>query len=303
MRQYVYCSHQIGLDSWPAGELRLEGIEVTKEPDLADVFVVPGALSMFQVDGNLQMDRLYALPYLRGNESRTVFFDVSDNFKTPINLPIIFIRCDARDWMLPSDPGTIQFGWPVEDFAEVIPLPEGGFKYDISGHMWLSSETRKSSLAAIKNNRMLKSDLAGYSDFTGYIYHESEGIRRRAEFRRSMKESRISLCPESIPGVFPYRFFEAMSSGRVALLVGSDFVWPWEKDVPYESFSIVCPRNLADQADQVALTFLQSHSDDEIIQMGKQARIYWETYLRSSDWPRLHAIAIQRKLEEMKAAA
>lgn len=302
IRQYIYKPSEAGLTDWPPGELRLEGIEITTNSGEADVFVCPGNLRIFETtlgSGILDHDKLYRLPYLEGNESRTVFFDVSDNFKTPINLPIIFIRCDVRSWMLPHDPHTLQMAWPVDDFSDCIDLPSGGFRWDVSFQGWLSSDIRIQSSAACRNNSNLKCDIAEYTDFTGYCYHLPEGIRRRAEFRRSMKESRIALCPESIPGVFPYRFFEAMSAGRVPMLVGSDFVRPFEHLIPYHEFCIFVSRKNAHRADEAARNFLHDHTDEQIIEMGKLARKWWSRMLDARRWPELHAMAVRAKLKTL----
>lgn len=308
LRQYVYSPHQIGLDAWPSGELRLQDIEITREPDLADVFVCPGSLSMFQVDGKLQLDRLYALPYLRGNESRSVFLDVSDNFKTPINLPIIFIRCDARSWMLPHDPGTIPVAWPVGNFSEVVEVPSSGFEFDVSCHHWKSTKARIDAADSCAKMAGLKCDIVQYSDFTGYLgtpsrhdYNPVEYGRRWNAYRLSLKRSRVALCGESIEGVLPYRFFEAMSAGRIPALVSSDFVLPG--DINYGDFVIHIPRNEASRAGECIASWLSGRSDSEVIELGMMAREAWATKLDSTHWPRFHAELVTKKLEEMKAAA
>lgn len=312
MRQFVYKPDDAGLAEWPAGTLRLDGIEVTEDPNVADVFVCPGNIRIFEKEtGVLDMDKLNRLPYFKGNESLHVFFDVSDNFTKPINLPILFIKCDARTWMLKDDPNTIQMAWPVEDYSECIPVPEGGFKYDLTFHGWLSGwvdrnglqvSPRKDSTEACKKVSRLTCDIAGYDDFCGYIYYQAEGIRRRSEFRRSMHESRIALCPESIPGVFPYRYFEAMSAGRVPLLVGSDFVYPFTDEIDYGAFTLTCSRDDADKAGEVAAEFLMLHSDEEIVEIGKLARQAWSRWLDSRNWPTLHAAAVLKKLGALQAA-
>lgn len=285
--------------------MRLDGIEVTEDPNAADVFVCPGNIRIFEKEtGVLDIEKLNRLPHFSGNESRHVFFDCSDNFTKPINLPILFIKCDARTWMLKDDPNTIQVAWPVEDYAECIPVPEGGLKYDVSFHGWLSTETRRLSSDACKNDPRLKSDIAQYEDFTGYCYHLPEGIRRRAEFRRSMHESRICLCPESIPGVLPYRFFEAMSAGRVPLLVGSDYVLPFEGEIPYGEFVIRCQRTEANEANKRAWNriYNMANSDQELRERGLMARYYWEKFLDSRKWPEIMAEAVRAKLGVLQAA-
>lgn len=305
MRQYIYSPEEIGRTEWPSGTLRLEGIEVTKDPANADVFVCPGNIRIFEgVEGSgvLDMGKLYRLPYLKGNESRTAFFDCSDNFKQALNLPIIFIRCDVRAWMRPHDPNTIQVAWPVDNLLEVVALPESGFKFDISCHAWASTEARSQASRSCTENGELKCDIAMYRDFTGYLHDRTtnewtpEGKRRRSEFRRSMRESRIALCGESIPGVLPYRFFEAMSAARVPLLVGTAYELPFADLIPYDAFMLECQASEAPQASQVALSFIRNIPDDMIVKMGQLAREYWLKYLDSTYWPRIMAEAVKRQL-------
>jgi hypothetical protein len=290
IRQYIYKPEELGRQDWPSGTLRLEGIEVTANPDEADVVVCPGSLEMFR-----NPDDLYKLPFFRGREAKHCFFDVSDH-ETQYYQPSMFIRCNLRPWNLASDPNSIQMAWPVENYAECVDVSVGGFKYDVSFQGWNWSDVRKASTHACVEHPTLKCDIATYSDFCGYIFDQPEGIRRRAEFRRSMKESRIMLCPESIPGVFPYRFFEAMSAGRVPLLIGSDFVLPFVEEIPYHEFCLCLSREGASLAGIAVRNFLDRTSDERLIEMGKKARSYWLKWLNSSDWPSTMAYAVRNKL-------
>lgn len=304
MRQYIYQPKDAGLTEWPSGELRLEGIEITDDPHSADVFVCPGNIRIFEsADGILDKAKLNRLPYFRGNEHRHAFFDVSDNFKAAVNLPILFIKCDARSWMLPQDPNTIQMAWPVEDYGACVAVDEGGFKYDVSFQGWDSTRTRIDAAESCLRNRHLKCDFARYSDFTGYRFKngawDAEGQRRRREFRRSMTESRVSLCGESIPGVMPYRFYEAMSAGRVPFLIGSNYVLPFEAEIPYDDFILRAEAKDAGRAGDILTDFLAKHSDSELIQMGRKARAYWALWLDSQYWPRLMAYAVEKQLSRV----
>lgn len=296
IHQYIYKATECGLAEWPSGTLRLDGIEVTEDPNAADVFVCPGPLLLFQNPTDL--DRF---PYIAGREERHIFFDCSDYDTIYTRKNCIFIRCNLKRFMLEAHPHSIAWPWPVDDFSAVVPVPESGFKFDVSFQGWISSEARRLSVASVINSG-LNVDVAQYSDFCGYIYETGEGKRRRKEFRRSMQESRIALCPESIPGCLPYRFYEAMSAARVPLLVGSDYNLPFTDEIPYSSFSIVCPRDRAETAGQVATEFLKSHTDEQIIEMGILARYWWKRLLDSRDWPQLHSYAVQNKLRVLQAA-
>lgn len=299
MHQYIYKPAEAGLDRWPPGELRLDGIPVTEDPNVADVFVCPGSLSGFLENGVLRKERLSHLPHWAGNEARHAFLDVSDNFTRAIGLPCLFIRCDLRTWMWDDDPHSINVAWPVEDFAECVDLPEAGFTYDVSFHAWLSTDTRRISSQSCLDHLGLRCDMARYEDFTGYIYHEPEGVRRRAEFRRSMRESRVCLCPESIPGVFPYRFFEAMSAGRVPILIASDVVFPFDEEIPYDAFMLHIERQQAGSAGEIIAEFLRNTSDVELITMGLEARASWLRWLNAADWPKTMAYAVEKQLQTM----
>ncbi len=291
MKQYIYSPREAGLEAWPSGELRLEGIGVTGNPAEADLFVCPGPLLLFQDPKDLER-----FPFIEGREERHVFFDCSDYDTVYDRKNCTLIRCNLKAFMKAAHPNSISWAWPVEDFAECVELPEGGFRFDVSFQGWLSTPARIESAAACKRNTELQADIATYPDFCGYIYYTPEGIRRRAEFRRSMRESRVALCPESIPGVLPYRFFEAMSAGRIPLLVGSDYVLPFEQEIPYDDFILRCPAASAATADEVALAFVRSHSDAKIIERGLEARHYWRTYLNREDWPRTMAEAVRKRL-------
>jgi hypothetical protein len=298
MKQYIYTPAEAGLGHqyWPSGELRLNG-EIVTDPNNADVFVVPGALHMFKAAWEL--DRF---KYMKGNESRHVFFHCSDD-EVRYGKQCMFIRCNTRPWNLVDDPNTISWPWPVEDYAECLEVPTDGFKYDVSFQGWNWSDVRKIATSVCRASN-LKLDFATYNDFFGYLdnpnhpnYNMAELVRRRAEFRRSMRESRVALCPESIPGVFPYRFFEAMSAGCVPVLIGSDFVFPFADDIYYPLFTIYVSRENARFTAEIISQHLAKRSDDELIEMGRVARKYWEKYLDSRRWPELMTCAVERKLK------
>lgn len=296
MNIYVYSPAEAGLvGDWPSGQLRLDGT-ITTNPEQADVFVVPGALHMFR--NPWELDRL---AFMRGKESRHVFFHCSDD-ETKYGKECLFIRCNTRPWNLESDPNTISWPWPVEDYLECVDLPADGFKYDVSFQGWNWSDVRKASIASCGESK-LKCDIAAYPNFSGYLtspdhptYDLKENDRRRREFRRSMKESRVALCPESIPGVFPYRFFEAMSAARMPVLVGSDFVFPFADEIPYKDFCLTVSRHNAGVTANYISALINEMPDSFFIECGKRARYYWDNYLNGAKWAALMTYAVEKAL-------
>lgn len=292
MKQYVYAPTDAGLNEWPSGTLRLT-CETTTDPSEADVFICPSG-----VPSKINAVTMRSLPYFAGNEERHVFLHVNDD-ESRYGLRSIFLRCNLRLWNLIDDPNSVSQPWPVESFDEVVAIPEGGFVYDISFQGWAWHESRLLSSKSCREQPELKSDIATYTDFFGYLKPDNpEFHRRRAEFRRSMRESRIALCPEQINGVFPYRYYESLSSARCALLVGSDFVFPFADEIDYTKFTFFCPREQASNAGAIALSIVRSLSDEELIRRGRLAREAWEKWLDSRRWPELHTYAVAQKLSQ-----
>lgn len=285
LKAYTYTPTDAGLEKWPDGILRLDGTQPVENPADADVFIYPGAIH------DLKAADLRRLPHFAAHPERHVFFHCADH-ETLYHAPSLFIRCNTRPWYFAKDPNTISWPWPVEDFSECMDS-SSGFKFDVSFHGWRWSKVRQQSVDSVMVSG-LNADLAEYPDFCGYIYDQPEGIRRRAAYRQSITYSRVALCPESISGVFPYRFFEAMSAARVPLLVGSGYVLPWQGAIPWESLVLTCSD--AGKAAEVAEAFIASHSDEQIIAQGLECRKWWESHLQRALWPSLMTQVVERKL-------
>lgn len=294
IKAYVYSSDELGLASLPSGLLELEGAEITRNPDEADVFVCPPAVYVIG-----HAPQLWRMPFMQKYPDRHVFLDVSDIYEAAIGMPCMFIRCNMRSHWWKDDPNSIPMAWPVRNLPECVDVPPGGFKYDVSFQGWLSTNTRIISTEFCANTDGLNCDFATYPDFYGYIEHEPEGIRRRAEFLRSVKESRVVLCPESIIGVLPYRFFEAMSAGRVPILVSTGYVLPSDDEIRYDDFIVRIPSDQAAQAGDIIKDFLARTPDDHLIEMGLLARKAWLRWLNAEDWPRSWTHMVEKQLGKM----
>lgn len=286
MKAYTYTPQEAGLSKWPDGQLRLT-CQQTETPADADVFVYPGAIH------GLSAADLRRLPHFAARPERHVFFHCADH-ETLYDCPSLIIRCNTRSWYFSKDPNTISWPWPVEDFSECIDS-SAGFQFDVSFHGWRWSNVRKQSVDSVRASG-LSADIAEYDDFTGYIYDQPEGLRRRTAYRKSLKASRIALCPESIPGVFPYRFFEAMSAGRVPMLVASNYVLPWEDVIPWSELMITQEAEYAAKCGQAAEMIIQASKDVAFVEIGLNAREWWDSHLRSDKWPTLMTQAVERKL-------
>ncbi len=294
MKAYVYTASECGLEKFSDGRLRLNA-EITTDVSSADVFVVPESLHTFRERG------LSHLPYIAQHSRRHVFWDVTDWNFDPIFNDCIFIRSGLTKSVFIRDPNSIPWPWPVDDFGDHASIPESGFKFDLSFQGWNWSPARKHSIDALVSANTSSLDFATSRDFTGYIYHTPEGVRRRAEFSRSMHESRLALCPESIPGVIPYRFYEAMSCARIPILVGDDYVLPFSDEINYDDFAVfVSNSRIGSHLAKTVKLLTTTLGDEILIGRGLKARAACNQWLHRDKWTELLTYSVAKAIKKIQ---
>jgi hypothetical protein len=286
-----------GCQILPSGTLRLDNTIKTENPDEADVFIFPVATMYYREPH--QIAQVQDLKYLKGREKRHVFFDVSD-YDQVFGMECLFIRCNTKQAMKKYDPNTISWAWPVEPLAHLAPVPEGGFKYDVCFHGWINYAPRKLSVQSCRDHPGLKGDYSENVEFHGYFERDNppEAAKRVARFKKGLNESRISLCGRSIKEVFPYRFFEAMSAGRIPALFCTDYTLPWANKIDYEKCCLLFKEEEASNAGNLIRAFLDKTPDKEIIERGLYGMEMWKRWLCRDDWAKLMTEAVEEKFLE-----
>jgi hypothetical protein len=305
MKIYTYKEHEISMfpkfkeRPWePIGD----DIEEVKTPEEADFIICPVALHCIQNKNPKRRDGLHSsipverLPYWKKFENKHVFFDCSDFEVDLKGTPATLIRCNLRDWMK-GDGHCIPWFWPVEDLKECVDIPKGGFKYDISFHAWLSTDTRKLSVKSCQNVLGNRIDHKTFPNFFGYLPVDSpERINRRRNFLNSIKQSKMMLCPQSIQGVFPYRFYEALSAGRIPLLLCSGFNLPFQDEIDWDKCIVTAPAERAANAGNIVKRFLNNTSEEKQREMMEYGRKVWEKWLNRDKQPELIGYTLKKEL-------
>lgn len=286
--------------------MRLNNVQEVATPGEADVIVIPlPARAIIQdCHKGIHMDDeglARIVQHFNLDPRRVTAYDCSDWEQTyERTREAMLVRGNTRKWYLDANPRTISWPWPVEDWSEVVPLPEGGFKFDVSFHGWLSHKTRVDACESVKLMFGARADIVTRKEFWGYLERDKPeiAIPMKAAMKASMQASRISLCPQSIPGVFPYRFFEAMSAGRVPALFCTDYVLPWADKIDYESCCAIFRADEAAGAGRLIHEFLSKHSDAELIEMGRRGRAFWDQWLNRTKFEDLKTVAIEESLRK-----
>lgn len=302
MKGYIYTPEELKLPQFSDGILRL-CVEQVHAPEEADIFICPEPLFKF-TDKNAisRFPHYYNItsPVAYKRLAPHVFLDLSEHFTTyDVNDPI-FISAALTKSRLESYPNSISWPWPVKDYSDCL-IPVGGFRHDVTFHGWLSCLARKVSVRACQRNPELKSDIATYPNFFGY-QSSDEMARRDGLYRRGMKSSRVVLTGESIPGVLPYRFFEAMSAGRCQVYIGRDFTLPFADRIDYHDFVSFLDLDAADEADHAVKDWITRYPDSVLVEKGQRARAAWEHWLQPDCWFNLMTLAVEEKVKEIHRA-
>lgn len=288
--------------------LRFSGknVEKVNDPHKADAIIIP--LSTRE-NGHLT-PQLYhrIIEHYKIDERRFVTYDCSDEeWRTDKYVNGIFIRCSAKNWYVQQMPNTISWSWPVEDMKDCVDIPKDGFKYKIGFRGWLSSNVRHSSVASCYQtfgsdmDHYTTNQFYGYFDTPGHPQYNLEEARIRKElFKDSLRNCLLQLTPASIWHVFPYRYFEAMSAGRVPVLFCDGFVDPWVgEDVDWNKCTVRFTSQDAPNAGPLIKEWLSHHSEEEIIEMGRYGRKVWDKWLNRDKYPELHTMAVEDKLKKL----
>jgi hypothetical protein len=121
------------------------------------------------------------------------------------------------------------------------------------------------------------------------------GRRRKALFVKSLAESKLVLAARG-GGLSCYRFFEAMSAGRVPVLFADDWELPHADMIDWQSCIIQIPERDAGKAGPILLDYLSRTNDDELAAMGCRCRQAWCAYLSPVVWPEQMERCVRERL-------
>lgn len=274
------------------------GVEYVDNPREANYIICPVALHRIKSkDETLRVEKwkygVEDLPYWTEYEYKFVFFDCSDYEVYLGGTKATLIRCNVRDFML-KDPNTISWFWPVDNLKDYCNHIK--FKYDVSFQGWLSTDTRKNCVESCKkifgNNFYHQT----FTDFHGHRPDDAETNRRRETFLKLQQETKILLAPQSIQGVFPYRFYEAMSSARVPALFCSGYYLPFQNEIDWDKCTIRFDAEQSLNAGELIKDFLNKISTNKIVEMGIYGREMWEKWLNRDKQQELIAYILNKRV-------
>lgn len=100
----------------------------------------------------------------------------------------------------------------------------------------------------------------------------------RTEYVESIKNSLFVLAPRG-DGNYSLRFYEALSLGRIPILIDTDIILPFEPELLYDDCVMRIPYSKVGQINEIVWTYWSQKSELELLQSQQRAREIFESYL------------------------
>lgn len=232
--------------------------------------------------------------FFRHHERKHVFFDNSDFSSKCFESDSIFIRTSFLRSNLQRAPRTFLRPVFVQDFQQDPYNAELEIQYDVFFMGCIDPpepEVRQRMWDLIRPLPIRKALKATPLWFPGNQAHHQGAV----EYAKKMKQSLLILCPRGI-GNYSHRCFEAMSAGRVPVIIQDDLILPFEGVIDYDKFVFQLPCEAIDDLPFMLADILDSTEPEELLYRGALARQAWEDFLRPQQQVRMICSILNREL-------
>ncbi len=139
---------------------------------------------------------------------------------------------------------------------------------------------RRKALRLLSNSGLVQAKFITRNSFSGHSKTISLSPEQaREEYVANMLDSDFVLAPKG-DGNYSVRFFEALSCGRIPILIDTDVCLPLEDVIDYSKFIIRVNHRDIKKLPEIVSRVYESLSDEKFADMQKAARQAFETYLR-----------------------
>ena len=138
---------------------------------------------------------------------------------------------------------------------------------------------RREAMTRLRSSEQADCRFIVRSDYFGGALNDARARETaRREYIQNLEESDYALCVRGY-GNFSFRFFEALSMGRVPLLVDTDCVLPYDFAVDYPSFCVIVPDHRLGGIGASVARWHCGLSPQEFQGRQRLAREVWKTHL------------------------
>lgn len=231
-------------------------------------------------------------------KNREIVFAVSTyNFKDETSIPIPNWLYGLGDEVSSIDKpiyptlgfvGNVAYPGRLSNFFGSLPIPDKIVYSMAESHVFnrsfglrmrrpLARLLRQSVIKKIENLSQIETKfLARNADFFNASRHDKE--RSRKEFIQNIQNNAYQLCVRGDDNS-SYRLYEVISSGRIPVIIDTNFLLPKLKSLRWEDFSIIVSCNNLDKIGEIIRDFHNGLSDKDFEQICLKSKLAFEELL------------------------
>jgi hypothetical protein len=139
---------------------------------------------------------------------------------------------------------------------------------------------RRAAISVLKKSADIKTNFIIRSSYSGNAKTlAADPTVARAEYVDTIKNSDFTLAPKG-DGNFSVRFYEALSLGRIPLMIDTDCVLPLDLDIDYKEYLPSVPHREIGKLPAVVKDFYEKIPAEEYLARQKELRRLFDEYLR-----------------------
>jgi hypothetical protein len=164
-------------------------------------------------------------------------------------------------------------------FYKIASLVQPSLEARILGIYW-----RRKAIRACAHSSLVTTNFIIRNFFSADLRTiERDPVLARKEYIENIINSDFVLAPKG-DGNFSFRFFEALSLGRIPVLIDTDCVLPLEDVIDYSKIIVRVPMNRVADLPRYIREFYDRLSDEEWASRQQRARQVFEDYLRQDSY-------------------
>jgi len=143
---------------------------------------------------------------------------------------------------------------------------------------------RRASMQELKKSGAIETDFIVRSTYSGHKDSiELDPAEARGQYIANMAGSDFALCPKG-DGNYSNRFYEALSLGRIPVLIDTECVLPFEDEIDYGRLIVRVPYGNIDTAAQKILERYDSLDDGAYAALQRDVRNIWTSKLSATSF-------------------
>ena len=206
--------------------------------------------------------------------SKKVIFFLNSDFSASLNVPenVLLFRTSMYKSLKKHNEYLLPYIW--ENSSKYFsPLPKSDkLHIGFCGNTKNNLGFRQSCINRFQKSKKITTKIISRSGFWGGKPNDKNYIE---DFENNVKETHFTLCNRG-KGNFSIRFYQILSMGRIPILIDSDMVFPFEKEIDWEN--LIVKSKSESKLIRKLLDFWETKSDKEIQEIQTKCKKIHEEY-------------------------